>query len=137
MILRTADILANQAKKIILIVEDGNINFLLLKKIIQRVATFDCEIFRAENGKIAVDFCKENFKLDLILMDIEMPIMNGFDATRAIKKILPDVPIVAQTAYTSSENREKAEEVGCSDFIAKPIRLERIVSVLGKYIPKA
>ena len=121
-------------KYYILIAEDGNINFLLLKTVIQKVAPVECEIIRAENGQIAIDICKTNRDIDLVLMDIEMPIMNGFDATEKIKKIYPELPIIAQTAYTSKENRSKAFRVGCSDFISKPIRRERIADVLSKYL---
>ncbi len=121
-------------KYYILIAEDGNINFLLLKKVIQKVVACECEIIRAENGQIAIDICKTNYDIDLVLMDIEMPIMNGFDATLQIKRFYPDLPIIAQTAYTSKENRGKALKVGCSDFISKPIRKERIAEVLSKYL---
>lgn len=127
--------LTQKRKRSILIVEDVQMNFLLLKKIIERIAKFDCDIVRAENGKIAVDYCSENSDLDLIFMDIEMPIMNGFEATLAIKKKFPYLPIIVQTAYTSEENRRKAMKAGSNDFITKPIRMDHIEEVLSRFIP--
>lgn len=135
MLLKTADITSQKQNKCsILIVEDGNVNFLLLKTMIEKTASFECDITRAENGKIAVDYCKDNYDLDLIFMDIQMPVMNGFEATLEIKKTHPSLPIIAQTAYTSKENRDRAIEVGCNDFINKPIRMENIAAVLSTYI---
>ncbi|UZO79930.1 response regulator [Aquimarina sp. ERC-38] len=121
--------------KTILIVEDVDLNFLLLQKIIERTAHFQYTIIRAKNGKIAVDYCSECGEPDLIFMDIEMPIMNGIQATEHIKRRFPEIPVVIQTAYTSEENREKAQKAGSNDFITKPIRKEHIASILSKFIP--
>lgn len=121
--------------KTILIVEDVDLNFLLLQKIIERTARFPHIIIRAENGKIAVDYCSTNAEPDLIFMDIEMPVMNGIQATEHIKRRYPEIPVVIQTAYTSEENREKAEKAGSNDFITKPIRKDLVASILSKFIP--
>ena len=121
-------------KRSVLIVEDGNLNYILLKALIEKVVSYECEIFRAENGLLAVEFCKNHKDLDLILMDIQMPVMDGFEATRRIKKKFPNLPIIAQTAYTSKENQDMAKAVGCTDFISKPVHKERIADVMSRYI---
>lgn len=121
-------------KHTILIVEDGNLNYVLLKKLIQKIIPFGCAIHRAENGKIAVDFCKNNDNIDMVLMDIQMPIMDGFEATKRIKKKYPDLPIIAQSAYTSLENQIRAKEVGCNDFIFKPLQRKHVEKVINSYI---
>lgn len=127
----------NACSKTILIVEDVDLNFLLLQKLIERTAHFTYTIVRAKNGKIAVDYCSSNGEPDLIFMDIEMPIMNGIQATKHIKNKFPEIPVVIQTAYTSEENREKAQQAGSNDFITKPIRKDHIASILSKFIPVA
>ena len=90
-------------------------------------------VLRAENGEEAINYCTEDSTIDLVLMDINMPVMNGFVATKAIKKIKPDLPIIAQTAYAISGDREKAFESGCDDYIPKPISKELLMEKLAKF----
>ena len=102
----------------ILIVEDDAMSTLLLKK------NFKDENFCmhcAENGWEAVEMIRHHPEINLVLMDIKMPVMNGFEATRLIKQQRPDLPVIAQSAFTSKEDRDKAREAGCDDFITKPI----------------
>jgi CheY-like chemotaxis protein len=86
---------------------------------------------RALNGKEAVDICKKNI-IDLVLMDIKMPVMDGFEATGLIKKFKPDLKIIAQTAFIS--DRSYAISCGCTDFIAKPFRKKQLVSLINSYL---
>ena len=91
-----------------LIAEDGEINFLFLKTILTKIKEYDFIIHRAKNGKEAVQSCTENKEIDLVFMDIKMPLMNGYDATRKIKKIRPELPIIAQTAYSTKGDIKKS-----------------------------
>jgi len=88
----------------------------------------------AKHGKEAVEMCKEKNEIDFVLMDIKMPIMNGFEATKLIKEFRPDLPIVAQTAYSTSDEKKRAFLVGCDDFISKPISEETLNGIINKYL---
>ncbi|WP_062058813.1 response regulator [Aquimarina longa] len=120
-------------KQIILIVEDGNVNFLFLKTILLKMEGYKFIIHRAENGKEAVEICKKNTSIDLILMDIKMPIMDGYTATKKIKKIRPNIPIIAQTAYSTEDDIQKALDAGCDDFVSKPIDRKILKPIINKY----
>ncbi len=120
-------------KQVVLIVEDGDVNFLFLKTILLKMNSYKFVIHRAENGKEAVDLCTKNEGIDLILMDIRMPIMDGYTATRKIKKLRPNIPIIAQTAYSTEEDIKKALNAGCDDFVSKPVDRKILKPMLTKY----
>ncbi|MBL0684415.1 transporter substrate-binding domain-containing protein [Aquimarina mytili] len=136
---RPADIVWDELKNlkdnqyVVLIVEDGEVNFLFLKMLLKKIKTCDFIVYRAKNGKEAVQFCSKNQKIDLVFMDIKMPEMNGYEATKIIKKIRPELPIIAQTAYSTKEDIKKALEAGCKGFISKPIQYKHLKKVLRKY----
>ena len=117
--------------KIILIAEDDNINFLLIKKMLQ---VTNYEIIRAENGQVAVEIALKNPTIDLVLMDIKMPVMNGYEAFEQINSIRPNLPIVAQTAHASEEDKVKVNSMGFTDYITKPINKELLLEMVSKYI---
>ncbi len=118
----------------ILIVEDEEVNYLYLKILLKDEINLNCKILYAKNGKEAVNLCKENTNIDFILMDLKMPIMTGFEATKLIKKIRPDLQIVAQTAYTLQTDKDKAYAAGCDGFISKPISKELLSKTINKYL---
>ncbi|AXT54280.1 response regulator [Aquimarina sp. AD1] len=122
-------------KNIILIAEDGETNFLFLKTILTKMNDYDFTIYRAKNGQEAVTICEENENIDLVLMDIKMPIMNGYDATAYIKKMRPNLPIIAQTAYSIEDDVQKALDAGCDDFVSKPVDKKILRPMLNKYFP--
>ena len=93
-------------------------------------------IIRAVNGVEAVKLCKTNQAIDLVLMDIKMPEMDGYEATKLIKECKPDLPIIAQTAYITETDRMKALACGCSDFISKPIHKELLLSKINAQLHK-
>lgn len=126
----------NQYKHTVLIAEDEEVNYMYLETILKDVMKLSCNIFHVKNGKEAVDFCKKNSAIDFILMDLKMPVLNGFKATEQIRKFLPNVPIIAQTAYSTSEDREKAAIAGCTDFISKPIEKKIFFSIIDKILIK-
>ncbi|PXY02852.1 response regulator [Marinifilum breve] len=120
----------NWSEKTILIAEDVESNYLFLEEVIGRTGA---NILWATNGQHAVDMFTQN-EIDLILMDIQMPLLNGFDATRAIKKINPKVPVISQTAYAMAEDRGKSIAAGCDDYISKPISSQKLLSLIDKYL---
>lgn len=114
----------------ILIVEDDPISAKLLEANLKLYAH---EILTAESGIEAIDICRKNPGIDLVLMDIQMPEMNGYDATTEIRKFNKQVIIVAQTAFALSGDDLKAKDAGCNDYIPKPISKESLISMLKKY----
>ena len=119
-------------QKTILVAEDDASSLVLLKVYLDKLGV---NILHAKNGKEAVDlFINNGHQIDLILMDINMPIMNGYDASMKIKAHNPTVPIIAQTAYAISGDREKALENGCDDYISKPINGKNLVSLIKKFL---
>jgi len=121
--------LENETDKIILIAEDDNINFLLLKKILQ---IKNYTILRAANGQEAVDICTQNPDINLVFMDIKMPVKDGYRAFEEIKIFRPNLPVVAQTAHSSSEDKERIMKAGFTDYITKPLEKEKIYELLEK-----
>ena len=91
-------------------------------------------ILSAENGWEAVELLQHHPEIKLVLMDPRMPIMNGYEATRLIKKQRPDLPVIAQSAFTSKEDRQKAKEAGCDDFISKPISKSELLEKMHKLL---
>ncbi len=105
--------------RVVLITEDEEVNFYYLKTLLQRA---DATVIRAKNGKEAVEIItKHKGGIDLILMDLNMPVMDGYEAMRIIKSRHPTIPIIAQTAYTMNNDRHRCLQAGFNDYIAKPI----------------
>lgn len=111
----------------ILIAEDTDINFQFLEIALTR---HKFNILRAVNGQEAVKICWENPDIDIVLMDIKMPVLNGHEATRQILKFRNNLPIIAQTAYAFSEDKVKALECGCVDFITKPLKVKHLLEII-------
>jgi PAS domain S-box-containing protein len=115
----------------VLVVEDEKSNFLYLKTILESIKT---KVIHAWNGKEAIDIINKDIPVDIILMDFKMPEVNGFEATREIKKTNPNLTIIAQTAYAMGGDKEKALNAGCDDYISKPIKKELIIKLLEQYL---
>ena len=119
---------SEQIKKLkVLIVEDDDISYFILHKNLQKIS---CEILRAATGIEAVKLCRENPNIDLVLMDMRLPMMTGPEATREIRRFNKEVVIIAQTAQALPEDKMTAIDAGCSDYISKPIDFK----LLGKMI---
>jgi PAS domain S-box-containing protein len=116
-------------KKLILVAEDVESNFKLIKYFL---SGSNVEILHANNGKEAVEMALIEEKIDLILMDIKMPVMDGYTAVRLIREKNADIPIIVQTAY--ADDRDKAIECGCSGFISKPFDKKGLFKVLSEFI---
>lgn len=91
------------------------------------------EFFRANNGKEAVELAQSEHP-DLVLMDMKMPVMDGLEATRQIRAVLPDLPIIALTANAFDSDRQKAFDAGCNDFVSKPVNAAVCLQIIAKYI---
>jgi len=118
--------------KTILIAEDEKINFLFLKSVFKKTGAM---ILWAHNGREVIEICeRRKDEIDIILMDIKMPDIDGLEATRQIKQKDPDISIIAQTAYTFAEDQERASEAGCDDFLAKPIRPRNLLAIVDKHL---
>ena len=116
--------------KTILIAEDENSNFLLLEEPLKNI---NIQIIRAYNGVEAIEICKAKH-IDLVLMDIKMPLMDGYEATRQIRTFKPYLPIIAQTAYAHDIDKNKALSCGCTDFVSKPLNLEILLSKIKEHL---
>lgn len=118
----------NWKDKVILIAEDEDVNFRFLEAILQKT---DAQILHAKNGIEAVELCKKINQIDIVLMDIKMPVVNGYDATIEIKRYRTNLPIIAQTAFASKDEIKKCIEVGCDDFITKPIDINELITKIN------
>jgi len=119
--------------KTILVAEDEDINFIYIDELLKKHGV---DIIHARNGQDAVDLFKENQKIDLVLMDIKMPIMDGYEATRIIKELNPSIPIIAQTAYALAGEKDKIIEAGCDDYLSKPIKPVSMFKLLTQFLEK-
>ena len=115
--------------KKILIAEYNDSNYILMTYILKKFYQFD----RAKNGQEAVELAEKG-GYDIVLMDIKMPIMDGLEATRAIKKSHPELPVVALTANAFDSDRQLAMEAGCDDFLSKPVSSELCLKTIKKLI---
>ncbi len=127
------EILNTKKQYTILITEDEEINTLYLETALNEL-DFNIKTIHAKNGKEAIEICEQNKDIDLVFMDLKMPILNGYDATTKIKQKNTNLPIIAQTAYTTEEDKQKAIKAGCSDFISKPINEETLNDIIKKYL---
>ena len=124
----------NWEDKTILIVEDDQINYQLLEVVLKRTGV---NLLHAVTGMDAVRFCEEQQHIDLVLMDVQLPEMNGFEAIKLIKKTHPEIPIIVQTANSMNEEKHRADEAGCQGFMTKPISLNKFMSEVDKFMQKA
>jgi CheY-like chemotaxis protein len=115
----------------ILIAEDEKINQLYLKEIFKST---NATILIAENGKEALDCLKNDPDIKIALLDIKMPVMNGLEAARIIKKQFKALPLIAQTAYSRKHEKEKAFEAGFDEFLSKPINRHQLFSLIKSCI---
>lgn len=115
----------------ILIAEDDDISYFYLEELL---AEQDVQLIRAKDGARAVELAEEHTDIDLILLDIKMPVMNGWDAMKKIISLGREIPVFIQSAYTSDKDREKAFNIGCAEFFTKPIGESELVEALRKYL---
>ncbi len=114
----------------ILIVEDDEASEMFLSREVRRSCN---QVLKVKSGLEAIEICRNNRDIDLVLMDIQIPVIDGYEATMEIRKFNKDVVIIAQTAYALTGDREKAILAGCNDYISKPISRSALKSMIEKY----
>lgn len=119
----------NMKQKIVLLVEDQKYNLLVLKKMLERMGI---TVIPAENGLEAIDICIQNIDFDLVLMDLKMPVMDGYRAMKEIRKMRPDVKIVAETAYALAGDEKRILAAGFDDYLPKPITKESLDKIIKR-----
>jgi len=110
------------------------VNFIYLETLLTDILHVECKILHAKNGQEAVDICKQNDAIQIVLMDIKMPVMCGCEATRQIREFKPDLPIIAQTAFSAQEDIEKTLGSGCNEVLSKPINKVEFKDVIDRYL---
>jgi signal transduction histidine kinase len=115
----------------IMIAEDDSSNFMFLESLLRST---EAELIWARNGQQAVDIHAGRNDIDLIMMDIRMPDMNGLQATEKIRSVDRDIPIIALTAFAFADDREKSVEAGCTEHLSKPVKIEELKRILQKYL---
>ena len=122
----------NEFRPLILVAEDDDSNFKLIKAIIGK----KCDIEWAKNGEEMVQLFRQHHeKTKAMLMDIKMPIMSGLEATKIIRESNTEIPIIMQTAYAFSSDKENAMKAGATEVLVKPITLSVLCATLSKYLP--
>jgi PAS domain S-box-containing protein len=121
----------NWKNKVVLVVEDDLVNYQFIEALLEKTQV---QLLHAENGYQALELCKTINKIDLILMDIKLPEVNGYEITKEIKLFRKDIPIIAQTAFSLNEVKDRCLESGCNDIIIKPVDIDVFMSKLNKYL---
>jgi len=121
-------------KYTILVAEDEEVNYLFIEVLFEDRIEGDFKLIHAKNGEEAVEICMTSNEIDLVLMDVKMPVMNGLEATEKIKEKFPHLPVIAQTAYSTESDKELVLRHGCDDFISKPIDREKFSSLMNRYL---
>jgi PAS domain S-box-containing protein len=129
--METEKISGSYKGKTLLIAEDDDINYLVVQ---QTLKTENFNLVRAVNGKEAVEICRLNGNIDLVLLDLKMPVMDGLEAMRLIREFRTDLPFVALSAYAFDSDRMNAIEQGCVDYISKPFTKIKLLEIIGKYL---
>ena len=121
----------------ILLAEDGPDNQRLIAFLLRKAGA---EVELAENGQIALDLAlaaqQAGSPFDVILMDMQMPVMDGYDATQKLRSAATREPIIALTAHAMTEDRQKCIDAGCDDYIAKPIDPKKLVEIIEAWVAK-
>jgi PAS domain S-box-containing protein len=121
----------NWKNKNILIVEDDELSFEYLKELLKET---QANILHAKDGQSAIDYCKRDNSIDLVLMDIQLPGIDGNTATQKIREFDQEIPVIAQTAYALEEEKKKILQAGCNDYVSKPINEEKLYEKINNYL---
>lgn len=119
----------DMSDKTILVAEDDESNYLLVNELL-----INAKIMHAGNGSRAVEICKDSDHIDLVLMDIKMPVMDGMEAMKKIKELKPDLPVIALTAYAYADDKSRFLEAGFDEYLSKPVSQKELIDVVEKYI---
>lgn len=114
----------------VLVTEDDEISFRYIELVLSRKTNIN--IIWAINGKQAVEYCEIYDHIDIVLMDLNLPEMDGYEATKQIKSIKPGLPVIIQTANTFNDEDEKCRDAGCDGFVTKPIDLAILFNIINR-----
>ena len=120
----------NFAGRTILVVEDNQMSAKLIRSVLVRV---NAGFLHAPNGFIAIEYCREKPGISMVVMDLQMPGMSGIEATREIKKIRPELPVIIATANTFDHDESSCREAGCDHFIHKPLKFRKLFEFMEAY----
>ena len=118
-------------RRVVLVVEDESINFFYLNELLSDKGLI---LINAKSGEEAIALCTTNPNIDLVLMDIQLPGISGYEAAQKIKAIRKELPIIAQTAHFLNGEKRKSIKLGCDGYIAKPIDTEELFSIFNKFL---
>ena len=118
-------------KNKILIVENDHTSYIYYKEVISTIGAI---IFWAQDGSQGIDIFTKEKNIDLVIMDIEMPVMNGYEASKKIKEISPNTPIIVLTAYAMKSVKEKVDAIKCDSFLTKPIRANHLLNAVLSHL---
>jgi PAS domain S-box-containing protein len=121
----------NFTGKTILIAEDDALSFEFLRLVFKNM---NIRVLWAKNGNEVINHCENDPSINLVLMDLKMPQLNGFEATRRLKKIRPELPVIAQTAYATMADKEEALKSGCNEYLSKPLQILQLKNLINKYL---
>lgn len=121
----------NFNRKLVLVVEDNPVSFKLIEAMLTRV---NLALLHACNGKEAIDLCMSNPEIEIVLMDMQLPVISGFQATRSITEFRPELPVIATTANAFSEDKAACMDAGCTAFISKPIAFEELFKLMDSIL---
>ncbi|MDF1574481.1 MAG: response regulator [Bacteroidales bacterium] len=119
--------------RVVLVVEDNPISFQLMNAVLRQVKT---NVVHAINGRKAIEMCESEDHFDLVLMDMQMPEVDGLEATRRIKQLRPDLPVVATTANIYDENAQACKEAGCDAFLSKPLQFRKMFELMQSFFDR-
>jgi len=128
---KEVEIIVPGQQKTILIAEDEKFNYMLISEMFKGL---NAKLIWAKNGWEVLQACHAEENIDLVLMDMKMPVMDGFEATQMLRGFYPDIPIVAQTAYASEKEKQRIFECGCNDMITKPFDVNLFKTIINKYL---
>lgn len=117
--------------RVVIVVEDEPINFYYLSELLSNSGL---TLINAKSGEEAIEICQNNDKIDLVLMDIQLPLISGYEATIKIRSFNKDLPIIAQTAHFLNDEKKKAIKAGCNGYISKPIDTDELYNILNKFL---
>jgi PAS domain S-box-containing protein len=129
--IETDNLNINWQNKKFLVAEDDNYGYTYISHILEKTGV---ELIRARNGNEALEALSFHRDIELVLMDLRMPVLNGLDATRQIKTLYPKLPVIAQTAFAMDGDRNKCLEAGCDDYIKKPIHAESLLAKISQFV---
>ena len=117
----------------ILVVEDNEISFKLISAILTRV---NVHLIRATNGKEAIEICRDNPGISMVLMDLQLPEVGGLEATRVISQMCPGLPVIATTANAFEEDEVACRQAGCAGYLAKPLQFRKLYELMQSFFDR-